>query len=225
MRSYAKKYELSVGQSEMIGTYGDILLLWGAGFAQYKQKHHLDFSSNPEMMLGGSLIGMISGAYIGKSGVYTKGDTYILRSSSFLGSYSGAALALMGNMNLYDGVLLSIACSGIGLFAGDRLVKDYDYSTKEGILTNLGMLGGAVAGGSIGALTITMDNPGLFPILTGLGGGVGFYIMSNYYKNNSQQNESNANNFQFHVNPIGAMALIKEGNELNTSIINLSVNF
>ena len=98
--NYASKYNLTVGQSDLIGTYGDIFLLWGAGFAQYNSKHNFNLSSTTEMMFGGNVIGMLSGSYIGKSGLYTRGDTFILRGSTLLGGYAGMAIAVMGDMVL-----------------------------------------------------------------------------------------------------------------------------
>lgn len=222
---YATKRKLTVGQAEIIGTYGDTFLLWGSGFAQYNSKHHFHFSSNTEMMLGGNVLGMIAGAYIGKTGLYTLGDSYIIRGSSFLGGSVGAAIALQLNMDLYKGTLLSVLCSSIGLYGGDMFARNYDFNTKEGIITNFGMVAGALVGGSIGALTMTLDSVGIFPALTVLGGGIGFFTVANYYKNKSTKENPTAYNIKLNINPIGAMTLLQNSNEIETSLLNLRVKF
>jgi len=137
---YASKNSLTAGHSEMIGTCGDIFTVWGGGLAYILGTFDNDPQAAMAIMLGSNSLGMATGNKIGKSGLYTRGDTYVLRAGWGLGAYTGLTLSVISDLDPDLGVAISMATSAIGMYMGNNSAKKYDFKASEGIFTNLGML-------------------------------------------------------------------------------------
>jgi len=220
---YANRNELTAGQSEIIGTCGDIFTVWGGGLAYILDTFENDQQAATAIMLGSNTLGMATGNKIGKSGLYTRGDAYVLRAGWGLGAYAGIALSVVSDIEPDLGVAISIATSAIGMQMGNNTAKKYDFKTSEGIFTNLGMLGGGLVGFGIG-LAINNDTPDLPILVSCLGSFAGYSAMVRTYREGYNK-ESTDTAIGINFNPYGAMALIQDNKEIDTSILNLSFNF
>jgi hypothetical protein len=82
----------------------------------------------------------------------------VLRTTGLLGAYVGAVPLILGEVeNRRAWATTVMLGAGAGLVVGDRLLDGHDFTTGQGIVTELATLAGGLAGGGIGYL-ISPDN-------------------------------------------------------------------
>jgi hypothetical protein len=184
----ARKRDLDAGEARTIEVGADFGLGWGLALGATLGLHHDDHSEDSQargmaiMGLLGTAAGLGGGFALAASRDHTWGDGEVWRATGLL----GAGLGLAANA-LFDWrpdqtdqkkfFLTLMAGSAGGLWLGDRLVRNTDFTVSESVLIDLASLGGALGGTGI-AYLLTSESLGFSgkALLGGasLGGALGF---------------------------------------------------
>lgn len=108
--------------------------------------------------LSGAAVGYGAGYWWGSLRNPTWGDATVLRTAGTLGAYVGAVPMILGEVDNRQAwaATLMLGAAG-GLVLGDRLLEGHDFTTGQGIVTELATLAGGLAGGGLGYL-VSPDN-------------------------------------------------------------------
>ncbi len=169
----ARRFRLSTGRVEAIAAGGDFGFGLGAGIDDLARFD--DDGALAASVLLGSALGMGSGALLSADGRYTRGDAWLLRASGSGGAIIGAALATVGRDH-FDRTQTGFALAGgaAGIVLGHSLAKSRDLTAGEGLLMNLGTIGGGLLGLGV-AYVIAHDSEVLLPLGAAAGTGAGFW--------------------------------------------------
>lgn len=225
--SLASRNKYSSGRATAIGTYDDFGMAIGllsSGFLK------LDNSSAVAgAVLLGSAAGLAAGFAITNKDYYTWGDALILNGSGALGMSMPLSLVMLftnpdkDNSRLYT---LTSAIGAIGgLYAGDKLAGKFDFTTKEGIFTDLSELAGGLVGAGLGYLLSNNDDTAYKPVMImgSLGALAGFALSAKAYSKNAGSESSKSKNvsFNFNVNPSGLFNLANRQSSGKTRMMDL----
>jgi len=185
---FARQQDLSPGDARTIAVGGDFGLGGGLALGAILGLQHDDRSEDAQAR-GIAIMGLL-GATAGLGGGYwlagrrdnTWGDGEVWRAAGLLGTSLGlSADTLFGwrpdQSDQKKFFLTLLAGSAAGLWVGDRLVRDTEFTASEGVMIDLTTLGGALGGIGV-AYLVTNESWGLSAkaLLSGasLGGGLGF---------------------------------------------------
>jgi hypothetical protein len=187
--------KLNAGQTHTMAALGDLGLLWGIG-AGYSLRFNRRETADQQAR--GMASATMTGAVLGLSGGYllarrrdnTWGDAEVFRLSGLLGGLTGIGIADLFESDLgFDNrpvPLLAMAGSALGLFAGDRLVRQTELAVSESLLIDLGTFAGALGAAGLTYL-LAPDNTDEFPggpdefqppyvLAAAIGGATGFAL-------------------------------------------------
>jgi hypothetical protein len=171
---------------------------------------------------------------VGEDGRYSTGDVHVLRSIGLLG-----AQALLPIANLVDEdeakthVAAAILGAAPGLFIGDRVLRNQDFSGGDGLLVAAGHL----AGGLLGAGLTYLADPGtereelIYFATTAAGSAAGLIFTYRALADRSgvsnpafrdRQTEGAARRAEVTVNPLGLLPLLS-GNRGGASTLRSSI--
>jgi hypothetical protein len=151
---------------------------------------------------------MFAGNFIANQQHYTSGDALLTLNSALVGTLiplSIIALTESEDEKAIAGMLM--AGNALGIFAGDYLIKGYDFSLSQGNLTTLGTFAGGFLGGGIGYLISSDDDKSLFKTvtsMTAMGAGIGLGFMYYTFKDDAEVGKK-MGQLDFDINPLGLM--------------------
>jgi hypothetical protein len=160
----ADREKMTKGHAEMIGAGGDAGMLLGLGAAILSEPED---AGTAGIVLAGSAAGMIGGHMLAADGRFTRGDSYLFRGGGTLGSLLGVTLASAfdlrkkdddGDSQSNDKVYVACAMAGgvAGLAYGTGLARKTNLTGAEGVMVNVGMLGGGLLG--LGVMVLAGSN-------------------------------------------------------------------
>jgi hypothetical protein len=173
---WARGANLSSGSSTAIGDLGDFGLLNGLGLSSlgdYLDEEHRHTGS--AIMLAGSALGLAGGSALAAHRSYTYGDAVVMRDGILLGVFAAEMVTRWFDPS-HDKTYISAAMAGsaVGLVAGDRLVRNTDFTSGQSVVITLGMIAGGLFGLGAAYVTRPEDN-GMLEITTSMvGAGIGF---------------------------------------------------
>lgn len=136
----------------MIGAGGDAGALIGTGAVVLSEAKDAPGSS---LVLAGSGFGMYGGHLLGKNGRFTRGDSYVFRGTGTLGALLGVTItSAFDPKDNEEEIYTASAMAGgvLGLAYGAALAGRTSLTGAEGILVNVGGLGGGLLG--LGAMVL-----------------------------------------------------------------------
>lgn len=229
---YAKTTRMSEGRVDAIGIFTDVAML-GSTLTSYAITGEFNRLTAAVGLLGTGL-GLYTGIQLTKNEDKSPGDVTMMYSSTFVGAYGVASV--MNLLTNKDDRLVSSAVavgSGLGLWYGNKLAADYDFSREQGNYIMYSTVAGFATG--YGAAysffgNLTESNLKPYAILGTLGAIGGFSIMFNYLKDDAKilKAESQASNVSFQFNPIGIASYMnpqKGGFSMPGNWFSLNVKF
>lgn len=194
----------STGKVELAGVGGDFGM--AIGFvtpALLNMENWADTRFGAASVLIGSGIGFGAGHYLSGTDHYTQGDAFVIRGAGTMGAYaaiSAVNLTNSENENAYAGAF--IASSLGGLFLGNQLVQEKDFSTAQGTFIELGQLAGWLTG--LGIAYLIMDpnssDSRLFTSMSAMGGAAGYTIMYRTFADKAREKAARSS-WNFHLMP------------------------
>ena len=193
----------TVGRTELLGVTGDFGM--GIGLAA-PVVANLEESSrtNAASVLIGTGVGFAASNYLSRVEHYTQGDAFVFRGAGTMGAYaslSAVYLTKTKNENVYAGTF--IAGSLGGLFLGNNLVHEKDFTPAQGTFIELGQFAGWLTGLGIAYLIqdpSSSSNSRIFTTLSALGGISGYTLMYRTFADKAHEKASHSN-WNFHVMP------------------------
>lgn len=200
---FASLQNFSTGKVELLGAGADFG--FGVGFAtpflfNYENSNRLFAWS----MLAGTGAGFAATNYLSKSQHYTQGDAFVFRGAGTMGAYSAISavnLAQSDNEKVYAGAFIAGSLSG--LFLGDHLVREKDFTPAQGTFIELGQLAGWFTGLGIAYL---IQNPNsssddrLFSTMSAVGGIAGYTLMYRTFADKALEKAAKVS-WNFHIMP------------------------
>lgn len=103
--------------------------------------------------LAGAAVGYGAGYWYGSLRNPTWGDGTVLRTAGTLGAYASAVPLILGEVENRQAIAatLMVGAAG-GLVLGDRLLDGHDFTTGQGIVTELATIAGALSGAGLAYL-------------------------------------------------------------------------
>jgi len=180
------------GTAEMIGLGGDFGAAFGLGTAHLTG---VTFTQEQNRAwCGATLLGAGAGLYLGsraaRVGHYTRGDARVLSTVGLVAASAGLAAADLTNPSenrFYSASLMAGALAG--LYAGERMLRDEDFTAGQGTLVRLGTLGGGLMGAGLAYLTAPAHDEGdsrRYTLGTAVGGAVGFAVLYGIYADDAR---------------------------------------
>ncbi len=142
----ADRTRMTEGHAEMIGAGGDAGILIGAA-AIGVTKAKDDGSAG--LVLAGGGLGMATGHWLAADGRFTTGDAYLFRGAGTLGALLGVtAFSAFDPKKNEERIGSACAMAGgiAGLAYGTHLARKTSLTGSEGVMMNVGMLGGGLLG-------------------------------------------------------------------------------
>jgi hypothetical protein len=209
--SLANSRNMNAGNAEAIGICGDFGIGFGLGVGVLGDMYY-DGGRQRSLMaslLLSSLGGMYAGNLLSGDGSYTRGDAYVMRTAGLLGAYTSTTLLYMIDVEEGKSYAAAAMIAGAaGIYGGDLLVRDKNFSTGQGTLMSLSSLTGGLVGLGIAFLISSDDSNGkLYLALSNLGAIGGFYYLYNMYAPEAQTATSTTG-WNFHVYPEGLTTLV-----------------
>ena len=208
-----KYLKINNGTANLMTIYGDYGMLMGLGLAlQFDYR-----GDNPRPYLGmtllGGFVGEALGYYLGKDNNISAGDAEIIGATGNLGAYIPLVVADIVRPNDYRFYTTPAMMGGlIGLYVGNQLVKNYDFSFSQGFLTRLGTNAGGLVGLGLTYFILQgRDVRGAYLLGNYLGAQASFYIL---YKMNLRTIKSETLSkfdFKFHPENIFLSKSLKSG--------------
>ena len=180
----------SAGKVELLGVGGDFGFGIGvaAPFAfNYENKNRVYAAS----MLIGTGTGFVAANYLSGKDHYTQGDAFVIRGAGMMGSYvslSAMNLIQPKNERWYAGIFIAGSLSG--LYLGNRLVDEKDFTPAQGTFIEIGQLAGWLTGLGIAYLIqdpAKSDNSRLFMTMSAIGGMSGYTLMYRSFADKAQK--------------------------------------
>ena len=180
----------SAGKVELLGVGGDFGFGIGvaAPFAlNYENKNRVYAAS----MLIGTGTGFVAANYLSGKDHYSQGDAFVIRGAGMMGSYvslSAMNLIQPKNERWYAGIFIAGSLSG--LYLGNRLVDEKDFTPAQGTFIEIGQLAGWLTGLGIAYLIqdpAKSDNSRLFMTMSAIGGMSGYTLMYRSFADKAQK--------------------------------------
>jgi hypothetical protein len=200
--------KMEEGKSVLISGLGAMGYGYGLGTSVIAGSDIDEFKNNAGAMVLGNIAGMFAGNFIANQQHYTSGDALLTLNSALVGTLiplSIIALTESEDEKAIAGMLM--AGNALGIFAGDYLIKGYDFSLSQGNLTTLGTFAGGFLGGGIGYLISSDDDKSLFKTvtsMTAMGAGIGLGFMYYTFKDDAEVGKK-MGQLDFDINPLGLM--------------------
>jgi len=200
---------MSGGKASTISVCGDFglgLSLGASGLLDF-------YNSGQERSLAatillGSAAGLGAGNLLANDQPYTRGDAFILEATGLLGAFIPiAALDLTGvkDGKTYTAVSMAGGVAGLAL-AHASLLRGRDFTTGQGLIVQLGTLGGALTG--IGMAYLLSSNGAdetLFLTSSTVGAFGGFALTYNLFSKEAQTAEKGSS-WDLHLLPVGLLS-------------------
>jgi hypothetical protein len=204
---FAVASKMSAGTASTISVCGDFGIGIGLGTCglldlfQTEQERAVAAT-----VLLGSAGGLIAGGLLASDQSYTRGDAFVLEGAGLLGSYVPlAALELLGveSGKTYIAASMLGSVAGIALAHGS-LVRGKDFTTGQGVLIQLGTVGGALAGAGIAYLVSPRGNGDgtLFLTSSAIGAVGGFALTYTLFSKDLRKREASSS-WRLHLLPGG----------------------
>ena len=199
---------MSAGKASALGVYGD----FGLGLALGTCSLLEFFDDGQERavaatVLVGSAGGLIAGDLLTNRQPYTRGDAFILEGAGLLGAYLPIAALDLFDVEAgktYTAVSMAGSVAGLAL-AHQSLVRGKDFSTGEGILVQLGTVGGALVGAGIAyLLSSDRGDETLFLTSSAIGALGGFAYTYGQFSRKAEIREAGSS-WNFNVFPAGLL--------------------
>jgi hypothetical protein len=188
--------KMPAGKASTIGVYGDFgfgLALGACGLLDFF--HSGQERAAATTVLLGSAGGMIAGNLLTNHQPYTRGDAFVLEGAGLLGAYIPiAALDLFGveGGKTYEAASMLGSVAGLALAHGS-LLRGKDFTTGQGVLVQLGTLGGALTGAGIAYLFSSSRGDGtLFLTSSAIGALGGFALTYSLFSKDAQTREGSS---------------------------------
>ncbi len=144
----SKKYNFSMGEGDMSTFIGWVGMLNGIAYP-YMLSKIFKININKKIYAFTTLSFSLAGQYLGylfsKARSYTRGDVLIMLGSTFYGIFLPATFLFSLDSKIESlNTLFLISGSYAGLYIGDYLVKNKEFSTFDGTMVLLGQSGGAL---------------------------------------------------------------------------------
>ncbi len=195
----ADYYKMSAGQAQLINSIGDFGIYNSLIAQSFYEGDNWEFRSIS--LYAGSVGGMVIGNLMSKSHNYTRGDVYFLDNFGSLGYLTGGLIPVYSDNPSKETVSLPLILGNIlGLTIGHRFTKDVDFTTGQGILTNVSTNVGCIAGLGLGALA-DVSSPRIAYTTTLLGGIGGLILSYNLLKDEATPLDSKDVAISFNINP------------------------
>jgi hypothetical protein len=147
---WARNEEMTAGTANAIATFGDAGLLGGLGIARVAGLRGGGWAGSG---VAGAAVGIAGGRALAARREYTWGDADLIYTGGIVGAFTGLAAAAVTDVsNDRAAIALTLAGGAAGLYLGDRLVNDTDFTVGQAVLNRLGALAGGLAGASVGVL-------------------------------------------------------------------------
>lgn len=214
--NWAQKKGLNVGQASTIGLYSDLGMVVGLGVVNSLGLFEIADEFTPNLFalttLAGAAGGLLYGNALSKKDYYSQGDVVMTGNMFLLGAYlplTIMAAAEVENPRWYTAFGTLGAAAGI--WGGDKLAQQFDFSNRQSMFASLSMIGGGFLGAGIGHLIEESRpnddywydyDPTMIAIMSALGAatGLGLSIL-NYTKDINKENKDLSLKLQF--NPLG----------------------
>lgn len=215
--NWARKSGVNNGQAGTIGMYSDLGMIMSLGAANSLGLFEFtgDFTPNAFALttLAGATGGLLYGHALSKKDYYSEGDIAMTGNLFLLGAYlplSIMAAAEVENSRWYTTVGTLGAAAGI--WGGDKLAQQFDFSNRQSMFASLSMIGGGFLGAGVGHLLEEMRDkddeywydydPTLISVMSALGAAAGLGLsLLNYTKDINRENKDLSLKIQF--NPLG----------------------
>lgn len=207
---FAKDTGISHGRSQALGLFMDYGLY--SGFALSYSISGESTRFNSVLSLAGTGLGFYVGNHLTAAEDKSVGDVNMMYSTTIIGGLIANAI---GNSIIRENDKMIFASSTLGatlgLYYGNQLSKQYDFSDAQGTYIAFSSIAGYLTGlgasyvffGEISDKTI---NP--YFIVSSLGAAGGFYVMFNYFKDKARViDEKSAVKIDFSINPVGIAGL------------------
>jgi len=163
---WARSEGMTAGTANAIAVGGDFGLLGGLGLAYLAGADDFDGRLPGALGLPATAAGIYGAHRIAGRRDYTWGDADVLYTAGAVGALAGGAAADLLTLEekpLVAGAMLGAA---VGLYLGDRFVRDTDFSVGQATLNRLGTLAGGLVGLGVGGL-ISLETEDHTPAVTG----------------------------------------------------------
>jgi F0F1-type ATP synthase assembly protein I len=215
--NWAKRNAINIGQATTIGFYGDLGMVLGLGATHalgfYEGNH--DFNSNiaaATVLIGGAG-GLLFGKKLADKDYYSQGDIGMSSSLSLTGAYLPISImSFIKPVNPRWFTAVGTLGAVGGLYLGDKLAQQYDFSARQSIFASLSMIGGGFIGAGIGHLIDESANNSewydydpkwlIFGSALGAAAGLGLSLR-NYTKDINKEHKDLS--FRMQMNPLGFM--------------------
>lgn len=207
---WARSAGLSSGSATTIANLGDFGLLNGlavSSLADYYSNQRE--TSGAAVMLLGSAAGMFGGSQLAAHRRYSYGDASVMRDVILLGVLASQMVTRWSDpegTKPYIGA--AMAGSGVGLAAGDFLVRDTDFSAGQSVLVTLGTLAGGTLGLGLAYLTTLngSDHGGLVVTASTLGAGAGFAATYLSFRAEARRAQTDRSSWRLELSPVALAA-------------------
>jgi hypothetical protein len=199
----------TAGTASTMGVCGDIGLGLALGTSGL-----LDFYDSGQeralaaTILVGSGVGLVAGHLLAKDQPYTRGDAFVLEGTSLLGAYVPLAMLDLFNVKsgkTYTAVSMAGAVTGLYLAHG-YLLRGKDFTTGQGIMIQLGTLGGGLIGAGIAYLLSSDRGDGTLLLTSSAIGAVGGFALTYGQFSGQAQAKESSSSWRLNLNPAGLLA-------------------
>jgi len=209
----ARSWNYTAGAASMMQMGGDMGTAFGFLFSDV-----LNFYNDGKTKaifgtaLASSYLGLWAGKRMGDTRQYTTGDAIVFRSTVILSSYIPLIFVNYTEPDKSKPFTIAALSGGaIGCFFAQRLVKNKEFSTGQGVLISLGELAGGLLGlGAAYLIAPDDDSDKLFMTGIGIGGIAGLAIMYRQFSGRASINNDSDLSFNFSINPFGIGQLINK---------------
>jgi hypothetical protein len=203
MYKIAQNSNMETGKADVLINYATLGGLYGLALDGVVNES-LDGSLWALPPLLGTVGGYILGNYVANTQHYSQGDATISFIPTALSAYLTTSVLLVADaeFSIETFCLTNMLAGAVGTYIGNELVKGKEFTESHGNYTILATMAGALIGSGLGALMFSdSDNLRYLPIVSSLGGILGFYIAYSAY-----QEEGKAiitGSLDFDISPVG----------------------
>jgi hypothetical protein len=223
---WARNEGMTAGTANAIVTYGDAGTLWGLGTGHLVGAERRGTAA---LGLAGAAAGIMGGRAMAARRDYTWGDTDVIYTGGVLGAYSGFALAVgAGGEEVNDRTITALAMAGsaAGLFLGDHLVRETNFTVAQATLNRLGTVAGGLAGATLG---VAMEEPRIAMIGSAFGAAAGYLATYAALAPEARENVGDRiTRWNVELSPAGAASLARgsaSGRDVPTPVLSVRYRF
>jgi len=203
---WAKASGMSPGMARTLLATHDFGAAYGLGFSLLATAKLTDPQVTTGSILAGAILGTVGGFYLSGFRGYSDGDAEAINMAGLVGAYLTVPILAWSNATdprVLSGTLMA-GLTG-GLITGDLLLRGKKFNAVQGLLIDLGTLGGALLGA--GGARVFNGSQNVILTLAALGAVAGFGVSYAFQTPEAPATKTAMPAVSIRVDPTGLMAL------------------